>query len=155
MRPDSARSRVRASADFSAVRSSITVTLAISSSSVSRSVTVIEDLTALKSAEARTQLLAESGRMLVSSLDYGQTLRNVAQVAVPGLADWCAVDLLDDHDCPRRVATAPAPSKLERFRAPDVDSDHGLRHVIRTGTSILYRRVTRDGSFGATSEGHP
>ena len=37
MRPDSARSCVRASADLSAVRSSITVTLAISSSSVSRS----------------------------------------------------------------------------------------------------------------------
>jgi serine phosphatase RsbU (regulator of sigma subunit) len=108
------------------------------------SVTVIEDLTALKSAEARSQLLAESGRMLVSSLDYEQTLRNVARVAVPGLADWCALDLLDEHDRPRRVATAPAAGGLEDFRAPDVDPDHGLRHVIRTGTSILYRRVTRD-----------
>jgi serine phosphatase RsbU (regulator of sigma subunit) len=108
------------------------------------SITVIEDLTALKSAEVRTQLLAESGRMLVSSLDYEETLRNAAQVAVPELADWCSVDLLDEDGHPHRVATAPANSDLAEFRTPEVDPDHGLRHVIRTGTSILYRRVTRD-----------
>lgn len=108
------------------------------------SVTVIEDLTALKSAEARTQLLAESGRMLVSSLDYEETLRNVVKVAVPELADWCAVDLLDEHERLQRVATAPPGGELEGFRSPEVDPDHGLRHVIRTGTSIFYRRVTRD-----------
>jgi serine phosphatase RsbU (regulator of sigma subunit) len=108
------------------------------------SVTVIEDLTALKSAEVRTQLLAETGRMLVSSLDYEETLRNVANVAIPELADWCSVDLLDDDGTPRRVATAPAGSDLGDFRTPEVDPDRGLRHVIRTGTSILYRRVTRD-----------
>ncbi len=44
--------------------------------------------------------------MLVSSLDYEQTLRNVSAVAIPELADWCAVDLLDDGR-PRRVAVAP------------------------------------------------
>jgi serine phosphatase RsbU (regulator of sigma subunit) len=107
------------------------------------SVTVIEDLTALKSAESRTQLLAESGRMLVSSLDYEETLRNVSQVAVPELADWCAVDLIDDQGHPQRVATAPTGSELEDFRPPESDPDKGLRHVIRTGTSILYRRVSR------------
>jgi serine phosphatase RsbU (regulator of sigma subunit) len=108
------------------------------------SVTVIEDLTPLKSAEVRTQLLAETGRMLVSSLDYEETLRNVAHVAIPELADWCSVDLLDDDGRPQRVATAPAESELGEFRAPEVDPDHGLRHVIRTGSSIIYRRVTRD-----------
>jgi serine phosphatase RsbU (regulator of sigma subunit) len=108
------------------------------------SVTVVEDLTALKSAEARTQLLAETGRMLVSSLDYEETLRTVAGVAVPGLADWCAVDLLDDTGRPRRVATAPAGSELDDFRTPEADPDDGLRRVVRTGTSILYRRVSRD-----------
>jgi serine phosphatase RsbU (regulator of sigma subunit) len=112
-------------------------------------ITVIEDVTALKAAEARTQMLAESGRMLVSSLDYEQTLRNVAAVAVPELADWCAVDLLDGAQL-RRVAIAPdgkqpeAAKALREFRAPEIDPDRGLRHVLRTGSSILYRRVTRD-----------
>ena len=57
--------------------------------------TVIEDVTALKNAELRTRVLAESGRILASSLDYQETLRNVANIAVPALADWCAVDLVD------------------------------------------------------------
>jgi serine phosphatase RsbU (regulator of sigma subunit) len=108
------------------------------------SVTVVEDLTALKSAEVRTQLLAESGRMLVSSLDYEETLRNVAHVAVPELADWCSLDLLDDEGRARRVATAPPGGVLDQFRPPELDPNYGLRHVIRTGTSILYRKVSRD-----------
>jgi serine phosphatase RsbU (regulator of sigma subunit) len=108
------------------------------------SVTVIEDLTALKAAESRTNMLAESGRVLVSSLDYEETLRNVAQVAIPELADWSAVDLLDDAGSPQRVACAPPDSPLADFRLPDLDSDRGLGHVTRTGTSILYRTVSRD-----------
>jgi len=114
-------------------------------------VTMIDDLTALKTAEARTRMLAESGRLLVSSLDYEQTLRNVAAVAVPELGDWCAVDLLDDGAAPRRVAVAPAAGNapeaaeiLRGFGAPDVDPDRGLRHVLRTGSSVLYRRVSSD-----------
>ena len=58
-------------------------------------ITVIEDVTAVKQAEVRTRVLAESGAMLASSLDYQQTLHHVANVAVPALADWCAVDLID------------------------------------------------------------
>jgi hypothetical protein len=114
-------------------------------------ITVIEDVTALKSAEARTRMLAESGRILVSSLDYEETLRNIARLAVPHLADWCAVDLIDDGGSPRRVAVAPVGGEnsegadsLRGFRAPDVDPDHGLRHVLRTGDSVLYRRVSRE-----------
>ncbi len=113
------------------------------------SVTVVEDLTALKTAESRTHMLAESGRLLVSSLDYEQTLHNVAALAVPELADWCVVDLVNENGKPRRVAVAPSGSDvaeaakaLTAFRAPDVDPDHGLRHVLRTGESVLYRRVS-------------
>jgi PAS domain S-box-containing protein len=41
-------------------------------------ITVIEDVTPVKTAEVRTRVLAESGLVLASSLDYQQTLRNVA-----------------------------------------------------------------------------
>ncbi|MEO7109413.1 MAG: CHASE3 domain-containing protein [Polyangiaceae bacterium] len=43
----------------------------------------------------RSAFLATAGEALVSSLDYAATLATVAQVAVPDLADWCAVDLLE------------------------------------------------------------
>ncbi|MBO0769219.1 MAG: PAS domain-containing protein, partial [Solirubrobacterales bacterium] len=67
-------------------------------------ITVLEDRTALKVGEIRTQVLAESGRILASSLDFEQTLRNVADIAVPSLADYCGVDILDDSGRLARVA---------------------------------------------------
>ena len=57
--------------------------------------TEIEDMTAVKTAEIHTKVLADSGRLLASSLDYEATLDNVARLAVPMLADVCAVDLLN------------------------------------------------------------
>src|SRR5437762_13092756 len=48
--------------------------------------------------------LAEASAVLASSLDYEATLSRVAELAVPGLADWCVVDLLDDDGRIRRVA---------------------------------------------------
>jgi PAS domain S-box-containing protein len=54
-------------------------------------ISVIEDLTEVKRAELAQRLLAEAGQALSSSLDYGLTLQQVAELAVPGLADCCAV----------------------------------------------------------------
>lgn len=59
-------------------------------------VTVAENVTAVKSAEVHTRMLSESGRILSSSMDYRQTLRSVAWAAVPALADWCLVELVDE-----------------------------------------------------------
>jgi GAF domain-containing protein/anti-sigma regulatory factor (Ser/Thr protein kinase) len=52
-----------------------------------------EDVTAVKRAELAQRVLAEAGRVLVSSLDYAETLQQVARLAVPDLADWCGVDM--------------------------------------------------------------
>jgi PAS domain S-box-containing protein len=46
--------------------------------------------------EERQRFLADAGRTLGSSLDYEQTLADVARLAVPRVADWCAVDVLVD-----------------------------------------------------------
>lgn len=111
--------------------------------------TVIEDVTAVKTAELQTRVLAESGRILASSLDYEQTLRNVARVAVPLLADYCGVDLLDDRGRLQRVAAAhrdPARRELaERLESieravPEPDGPSG--RVLLTGTSELYSDIS-------------
>jgi signal transduction histidine kinase len=44
---------------------------------------------------ARREFLARAGEALVSSLDYRTTLATVARLAVPELADWCSVDLVE------------------------------------------------------------
>jgi PAS domain S-box-containing protein len=61
----------------------------------------------------RQAFLAEASSILASSLDYEVTMASLANLCVPFLADWCAVDVLEGSDL-RRVAVVHAdPAKLE------------------------------------------
>jgi PAS domain S-box-containing protein len=98
------------------------------------------DVTEERRAEAARELLAEASRVLASSIDYETTLRAVARLAVPELADWCAVDLVDDfgritrvaveHPDPARVRTA---EELQRRFPDDPHSPRGVPQVVRSG----------------------
>jgi PAS domain S-box-containing protein len=61
---------------------------------------------ALRLSEERYRFLAESGKALASSLDYDKTLRNVARLTVPTVADYCQIYLLDERGEIRPVAAA-------------------------------------------------
>ncbi|MFI6808085.1 PP2C family protein-serine/threonine phosphatase [Streptomyces luteogriseus] len=54
----------------------------------------------------RLTLLAEATTALSSTLDSHKGLSRVCRILVPQLADWAAVDLLDDDGQPRRVSVA-------------------------------------------------
>jgi sigma-B regulation protein RsbU (phosphoserine phosphatase) len=54
---------------------------------VDATIMIIEDVTEQRRAELRNAFLADASAALASSLDYEQTLRNVAELAVPGIAD--------------------------------------------------------------------
>lgn len=54
-------------------------------------VNVIEDITETKRAELAQRLLADAGAALASAVDFEQTLQHVADLAVPAVADWCAI----------------------------------------------------------------
>lgn len=62
--------------------------------------------------EARAAFLAEASRVLSSSFDYETTLERVARLAVPYLADYCVIDMVDGGRI-RRVAAAAAESEAE------------------------------------------
>lgn len=107
-------------------------------------VTVIEDVTLEKRASLRNEFLAQAAQVLSSSLDYEETLRNVAALAVPEIADWCAVDLFDSEGERVQVAIAHVdPAKLEvaerlrSYQPPRLDPDRGLGKVQRTGEPQL------------------
>lgn len=116
---------------------------------VESTIMVIEDVTDQKRAELRAEFLAEASRALASSLDYQRTLRTVAELAVPHIADWCAVDLIDrDGD---RISVSVAhvdPGKLrlaDELRAYEParpDPEQGLGLVLRTGEPLLYPEIT-------------
>jgi PAS domain S-box-containing protein len=61
------------------------------------------DIEDRRRAEDRQTFLAEAGWVLGSSLDYEQTLADVARLAVPRIADWCAVDVFVDGELRRLV----------------------------------------------------
>ncbi|MBV9957931.1 MAG: PAS domain S-box protein, partial [Acidobacteria bacterium] len=109
---------------------------------------VARNITERKRAAEGQRFLAEASRILSSSLDHERTLASVAQMAVPGLADWCTVDMLDENGALKRLAVAHVdPSKVawaheleERFPI-DMDAPRGVPHVLRTGESELYPNI--------------
>ena len=69
--------------------------------SVRLAINVMEDITELKRSEQSQRFLAEASRRLAGSLDYERTLAEVAELAVPALADRCTVSLAgEDSDAP-------------------------------------------------------
>ena len=67
-----------------------------------------------ESAERKLAFLAETSRCLAGSLDYEDTLRTVAALALPFLGSWCIVDLVESDASMRRVAILhPDPRKRE------------------------------------------
>ena len=105
-----------------------------------------EEQEARRAAEAardRLSFLAQAGEVLVESLDYRSTLRRVAEVAVPRLADWCAVHVLDEHGELEEVAVSHSdPARLElarelQRRFPDDPDTSGTYRITRTGLPEL------------------
>ena len=91
-------------------------------------ISVFRDITERRRAEFAARFLADAGALLAASLDYETTLRQVAQLAVPRVADWCAVDIADADGVPRLLAIAhidPAKVALgyEHRRRYPVDPD--------------------------------
>jgi signal transduction histidine kinase len=107
-------------------------------------------------AERRLRFLADASSHLAASLDYETTLERVAWLAVPALADWCIVDVLEDDGEIRRVEVAHADSSRSAEAAqlrgypPDRRAAEGIARVLRTGVPELVREVT-EGRLPATT----
>ena len=113
-------------------------------------INVIEDITDIKRAEQGHRFLARASQELASSLDYQETLRAVARLAVPEVADWCAVDVLAgeelervavEHIDPQRVALA---REMQERYPPDKRADTGAWGVLRRGRAELYREIPEE-----------
>src|SRR5690349_10858960 len=88
--------------------------------------------------------LADAGRILGSSLDSTATLRQIADLIVPAVADWCAIDILDadGHLVPLALAHRdPGRTRLvEELRTKypaDPEAPVGAYSVARTGQAAL------------------
>ncbi len=106
-------------------------------------ISIFHDMTESRRATEAARFLAGAGALLAASLDFETTLDNITQLAVPALADWCYVDIVEDDGTIRRVAAAHAdPAKaadaaeLRRF-PPLPGSAHPVIEVLRTGRPLV------------------
>jgi PAS domain S-box-containing protein len=112
---------------------------------------VVHDTTERKHADDVLRFLAESGATLASSLDYRTTLANVARLAVPTLADWCAVDVMEEdgsverlaveHSDPEKVALA---YELQGRYPSDPNATRGIRKVLQTGEPDMMAEIPEE-----------
>jgi signal transduction histidine kinase len=103
-------------------------------------------------AERRARFLARSSRVLAGSLDYRATLDQVARLAVPAVADLCAVDMLKEDGRISRLAVAHRLPEKDSLvweladRWPSHLEDlYGPGRVIRTGEPELRSEVPETG----------
>ncbi len=87
---------------------------------------------------ARVQFLADATSKLSESLDYQRTLAEVARMAVPTFADWCAIDLVQDD-------------RLHRLAVEHVDPD---KVTLALALQSRYP-ADRDAAASGTSSGPP
>ncbi|HEY3119653.1 MAG TPA: response regulator, partial [Vicinamibacteria bacterium] len=102
---------------------------------------------AAEASERRAAFLANASNALAASLDYRTTLARVARLAVPTMADWCFVDILEEEGVIRRLAVAHAdPSKAAMAEEVKSHTAPAIWHgpqgdVLRTGRAILVADV--------------
>ncbi|MGH2686236.1 MAG: DUF4118 domain-containing protein, partial [Actinomycetota bacterium] len=99
--------------------------------------------------QERLAFLAEANRVVTTSLDEGRTLAELAEMAVPRLADWCAVLIrgADDEVSTREVAHSD-PDKVrlarelwERYPVRFGDPESPVGQVFETGRPLVLTRV--------------
>jgi PAS domain S-box-containing protein len=101
----------------------------------------------LEESNQRLAFIASASRILAASLDYRTILEQITRLAVPSMADWCSIDVVEEGTIRLLAVAHVDASKTElahelRRRYPlDPDADRGVPKVLRTGTSDLYPEV--------------
>jgi PAS domain S-box-containing protein len=115
---------------------------------VTMAINVIADITTHKRAELAQAFLARSGEVLASSLDPDELLAEIANLAVPEVADWCSVEVVSESGVLERKALAHVDPDVrqraidlsERY-PPDPNAPVGIYQVVRTGQPELYPEI--------------
>jgi signal transduction histidine kinase len=114
---------------------------------------------ALRDAEDRVSFLAEASELLSRSLDYEGQIRQLTEIAVPRLADWCTVDVINEQgEIERLAVTHQDPEKSEwgweihRRFPPEPDAPGGVPYVLRTGEAEFLPEVPKEMLDAAVAE---
>ena len=106
-------------------------------------VAIVADVTRRSHSEEQLRFLARTNELLGASLEWERTLDAIAELAVPALAGYLVIDLLDEDDELHWVVAVHAdPEKTELVRElrasyPPTLSTHPIQVALRTGRPQL------------------
>jgi len=98
--------------------------------------------------QLRLTFLTKASNKLSSSLDYSETLKNLADMLTPEIADWCAIDEIEEDGEIKRIVVSHVDSKkidfvfeLEKKYPTDPSAPQGVYEVVRTRKPQLYTHI--------------
>jgi PAS domain S-box-containing protein len=103
-----------------------------------------------KRAEEAKRFLVDAGAVLTASLNYRSTLASVAKLAVPRIADWARVDMVEDGRLRTLAVEHVDPKKVElgfelaRRYPENPEAEQGPPLVLRTGKSELVPEISEE-----------
>jgi PAS domain S-box-containing protein len=118
-------------------------------------INVIEDVTDQREREQEQRLLADVGKVLGSSLDWDTTFPEIARIAATRIADWCAIEVLEDDGTVRLAAFAHSDPERQTLgedlirRYPSSGTRARLRGALASGQSELRTELTDEEVAGA------
>src|SRR3954447_3503877 len=100
-------------------------------------------------AEAALRFLADASAVLAGSLDYEATVKRVAELLVPQVADWCGIDIVEDDGSTRQLTSGLDDPALEEFLIDmrrryreQADQSQGTRAALEENRPILVADAT-------------
>ncbi len=119
-------------------------------------INTFQDVSQLKRSEQQLRLLADAGAVLGRSVDYQETLQELADLLVGNIADWCVVDVVEPNQPVTRVAVAHSDAaklglaeEIQRRYPTDPNAPGGVHDVIRTGNPTVIGEVSEDAMRGS------
>jgi hypothetical protein len=116
-------------------------------------------LNRLREQRRRMEILVAATAKLDSSLDPAQTLRTIANMAVPDLAEMCVIDLLDDTGSVASTVVAAADpavaAGVQRMREEfplDMRGSHPVAQVLTGNASRSISDLTEDGALARVAQ---
>ena len=123
-------------------------------------VCVQEDITDRKKAEERQKFLEKVGEKIGASLKDMITLKDIAQLAIPFLADYCRIAVLNknneideitvNHNEPAKITLA---EDLYKYYKNRPEMTHGVQRILQSGKSEMIGVV--DEKVLASVKGNP
>lgn len=109
---------------------------------------ITRDITDRKNSENNLRFLSDASKLFSSSLNYKTTFQNIVKLAVPQIADWCSVDIIEDDRLIQISLAHKDPGKIRLVKAmhkkypPNANTMQGIPKVLTTGKTEFYPTIT-------------